>query len=435
MATQRSRPTTHLIQSLFELGVIANLPDDQLIERYLAGDGGVGSAAFEVLVRRYGPLVHGACLLILKDRHEAEDAFQATFLVLARKASSIRRRDALAPWLLGVARRVAVRLKVKNRRGRTVDRQRTLAASEWYSTDGGQHEEMAALHEEIGWLPARLQRPLLLCSLEGMSYEEAALILGVSKGAVRGRLARARARLRGRLTRRGLAPDHALPLLVGCFREAAKARASLITATVRSAIPTAVGRATVAGPGSQSLVTLSTRGIEAMRFISMKTVIMTLTASLVAAGLGAVVLGGGEQAAELPAVAGATTPPTPGEAEQLQGTWIRIATESGGVSRLLPKDQRNPLRISGANFHFGPVDKSTEVAKLDPTKTPKVIELTPTGDWAGPLKGKTYFGIYEVEDGTLMLCLDIYHESKLPQHFATKPGDRLVIDLYKRTGP
>ena len=115
--------------------------------------------------------------------------------------------------------------------------------------------------------------------------------------------------------------------------------------------------------------------------------------------------------------------------------WVRVATTSDGVSRLLPENHRGELRIAGSDFFFTADSESPEVARLDSTQRPKAIDLTPTGETAGPLRGKTYFGIYEVEGDTLMMGLDIYHESKRPREFATKGDPRTIIDLYRRIKP
>ncbi len=435
MASRSSESPIHQIQVLFDEGAVGSLSDGQLIERFLAGDGDVATAAFGALVRRHGPMVHGACLLILKDRHETEDAFQATFLVLARKAGSIRRRDSLPSWLLGVARRVAVRLKRSSSRRRVMHQRLAGATDGWYSPEEGRPEEISVLHEEIGRLPARFRVPVLLCYLEGMTYEDAARALGATEGSIRGRLAQARERLRRRLARRGLAPDGALRTMVLSSRDLAEARAAVMDSTIRGSLRIAESRATVAGSASSSVTVLTEGTLKAMRFSKIRAVaFVVLAACLAAAGAGAVVPAGGEGPAEVREAGRVTNPTAASEFDALQGTWVRIATESGGTSRLLPESQRNTLLIRGSRFKFGG-QASPEEARIEPARTPKAIDLMPTGDDAGPLKGKTYFGIYELEDDTLMLCLDIYHKSERPTGFTTKPGDRPLIDLYKRIGP
>ncbi len=169
-----------------------------------------------------------------------------------------------------------------------------------------------------------------------------------------------------------------------------------------------------------------TEGIlKAMRSSEMRVgAIVAVAAYLAAAGVGAIVLAGDQQPAAARELGQATNPTMTSEIDRLQETWVRISTGSGGKSRLLPKSQRNTLSIEGTRFRFA-----------GPAASPRAIDLTPTGDAAGPLESKTDFGIYELEDDTLMTCLDVYHKSERPTAFTTKPGDRQVIDLYKRSAP
>src|SRR5262249_35683086 len=142
---------------------------------------------------------------------DAEDAFQATFLVLVRKARSLRRPDALGPWLFGVARHVATRARQSTARRREHER-RAAAAEAVGSPVGLGPDEAALVHAEVGRLPEGLRAAVVLCDLEGLSYQEAAERLGWSHATLRGRLTRARERLRRRLTRLGFGPGAALAL-------------------------------------------------------------------------------------------------------------------------------------------------------------------------------------------------------------------------------
>jgi RNA polymerase sigma factor (sigma-70 family) len=174
--------------------------DAELIECFLTTR---DEQAFGVLLGRHGPLVWGVCRRVLGRLHDAEDAFQATFLILARKAASIRRRTSLRCWLHGVALRVAVRAKAGARQ------QRQGPALDPRSADGPADAACAAelasvLDEEIRRLPERYRVPLVLCYLLGRTNEEAARELGWPKGTVAVRLARGRERLRRPLLRRGL---------------------------------------------------------------------------------------------------------------------------------------------------------------------------------------------------------------------------------------
>ena len=158
-------------------------------------------------MQRHGPMVMRVCRGVLRDEHEAEDAFQATFLVLARKARSLWVKDSLASWLHGVAYRVASKAKIDATRRRRHERQ--ASAGGHGSERSGNPERFgsdqeAILSEEIARLPEKYRAPIVLCYLEAMSYQAAASRLGLTEDTVRGRLARARERLRSRLTRRGV---------------------------------------------------------------------------------------------------------------------------------------------------------------------------------------------------------------------------------------
>ena len=190
------------IHGLFEAGTVAGLTDGQLLDRYLARR---DESAFAALVTRHGPMVLGVCHSVLRGMPEVEDAFQATFLVLIRKAGSIRGRDTVGGWLHRVAHRVAV--QAAQDRSRTARREQaagdlTDLTATGEADDADWH---IPLHEELARLPERLRQPIVLCYLEGKTHAQAAFELRWSEATLRRRLADARELLRGRLTRRGLA--------------------------------------------------------------------------------------------------------------------------------------------------------------------------------------------------------------------------------------
>jgi RNA polymerase sigma factor (sigma-70 family) len=221
--------------------------DAALLARFLASH---DQAAFEALVSRHGPMVLGVCRRLLADHHQAEDAFQATFLVLARKAASVRPAGALAAWLHGVACRVALGARSAGARRRL----RETAVGDLAPPDPRPdplseltaREALAILDEELRRLPAAYRLPLVLCCLEGLSQEEAARRLGWTPGSVKGRLERGRTRLHARLVRRGLTLTGALAA-VELSRGAAPA--ALTAATVRQALAFAAGERT-SGPAT-----------------------------------------------------------------------------------------------------------------------------------------------------------------------------------------
>ena len=182
----------------------SGLSDGSLLERYLTGDEAAAQEAFQALVVRHGPMVLGICRHVLNEEHDAEDAFQATFLVLAQKGGSIRNRTVLAGWLHEVAHRIAIKARVSVVRRRTLERQAMAMSPP--PIEPNQQDEAAAwnelrpvLHAEVDRLPEKYRLPVILCYLEGKTNEEVADLLHWPVGTVKGRLSRARDLLRSRL--------------------------------------------------------------------------------------------------------------------------------------------------------------------------------------------------------------------------------------------
>ncbi len=185
-------------------------PDEHLLWRFLHADAGDAQSAFDALVERHGPMVLAICHRILGHQQDAEDAYQATFLTLARKAGTIRDGRALAGWLQGVATRCASGLRSRQSRRLCVERRLFVERRPAPAASGDpsmvvRNEIAALLHDEIGQLPDKYRNPVVLCYLEGRTNEEVAELLSWPVGTVKGRLSRARELLRTRLLRRGLA--------------------------------------------------------------------------------------------------------------------------------------------------------------------------------------------------------------------------------------
>jgi RNA polymerase sigma factor (sigma-70 family) len=179
------------------LYTVEGLTDSQLLEAFLSRR---EDAAFEALLRRHGPMVLGVCRRVLRNTHDAEDAFQATFMVLTRKASSLRSRELLANWLYGVAYRTARKAQAMNAKRRSKERRAGAIPRMESSPD---EELLAQLDYELNRLPDRYRVPLVLCELEGRSRKEVARTLGVPEGTLSSRLAQAKKLLARRLSRYG----------------------------------------------------------------------------------------------------------------------------------------------------------------------------------------------------------------------------------------
>ena len=292
------------IGTLFSSGILGALTDRQLLERFVNRNDPSAEDAFRILVERHGPMVWGVCLRLLRDRDAAADAFQATFLVLVRKASAIRGGDSLGPWLYGVSRRVAARARATSPRRR----EREIGGIEAVANpapDVDHAERLAILDEEIGRLPERQRAAVVLCDLESLPHEEAARRLGCPVGTVESRLSRGRKRLRDRLVRRGLAPATAA-LWAEMAREASAAMpASLINQSVRYVTSSpAIGAVPVA-------ITALAQGVIQMMWLARLKPLVAVAATLILATAGVAVHGRQQQPTAERAREQVKTPPSP----------------------------------------------------------------------------------------------------------------------------
>jgi len=264
--------------------------DEALLERYVRQR---DDAAFELLMWRHAAMVLRVCQDTLQDPFEAEDAFQATFLVLARKAGSISRRESIAGWLYRVALRIALKARKKNSRRNAHEQAGTQDLAEQVSSkpvdEAMPHEWRPVLHEEIARLPAKYRTPMVLCYLEGRTHEQAALELGWAKGTVAGRLARARDLLRRRLTRRGLVLSGGLALTSLASTASAAIPAALTQNTCKAALAFAAGKTTGLSP---HVMLLAKGAVHTMLLTKIKFVAISLvTLAVVGGGTGAVIYG------------------------------------------------------------------------------------------------------------------------------------------------
>ena len=283
-------------------------PDDaQLLHAFAVRN---DQAAFASLVRRHGPLVFGVCRNILRHEQDAEDAFQATFLTLARRAGSIRSGEALAGWLHSVARRTALKAHRAAQRRQTHEGRASAPVPQNTAWDVAWREVQAVLDEEVQRLPAIYRDVFVLCCMEGCGRAEAARQLGVKEGTVASRLAKARQRLQERLTRRGLVLS---AVLAACSlsRQASAARAAELLRSAVAAVSTLTPTARVAA-------LLPLRGPARFKVIGG----LLLTLGLFAAGVGVLAQQQAPQAAAPP-------PPAPKKEERHPAASLPAIVEQG----------------------------------------------------------------------------------------------------------
>jgi RNA polymerase sigma factor (sigma-70 family) len=276
-------PLQTLLGYIRQLGPAFGDDDDGELVRRFAADR--DEAAFTALVRRHGPMVWGVCSRLACHPNDAEDAFQATFLILARKAGSLRNPESLGPWLFGVARRVALKTRhaVLRRHARECPAEDVPAPVD---DDMSWRDLRPVLDEEVGRLPEKYRLPFVLCYLEGVTNEEAARRLRCPKGTILSRLSRARERLRGRLVRRGVElSGAALATVLTANAGPAAVPPPLVTDTVRAGLAFATGSA-----GAGSAVSLASGVLHSMFLTKVKMTVATLVA-LCVVGSGAGLLG------------------------------------------------------------------------------------------------------------------------------------------------
>jgi RNA polymerase sigma factor (sigma-70 family) len=280
---QSSEVLQHLCTSV--LREAGGLSDRQLLEMFIDRR---DEAAFEAIVHRHGPMVMGLCRRILGNRHDAEDAFQAAFLVLVRKAAVIGSRELLAGWLYGVAYNTALKGKAAAVRRRQKERQATAMLEAEAEVSQLEADWLPILDRELNGLPDKYRLPIVLCELQGKPHKEAARELDCPVGTLSGRLSRGRTMLAKRLARRGLA------MTVGSL-SAALAQQE-VSATVPPAVVAATVKAATSGAIPAEIAALAEGVVKAMFLAKIKTFTMILgtVVVLIAAGITCTALAGGQ---------------------------------------------------------------------------------------------------------------------------------------------
>ena len=425
MAIETLGTALQQIDRLFAEGSVTGLSDAQLLERFLAqGD----AVAFEVLISRHGPMVLSVCRGVLRNPDDAEDAFQATFLVLVKKAGSIRGRGVLGGWLYRVAHHVATRANAAAARRRAHERQSAQMTIATSTPDPTVQDELRrALHQEIAGLSQKCRLAVVLCELEGLPQAQAASQLRWSERTLRRRLAEARHRLKDRLDRRGLAPDAGI-LGAVFLREARVAvPAAWRETTVRAAWAT-VENIVAPGTASVAALSLTKEVLKIMMLQKLKPISLGLVGSGVMAWAtsAALISRGNElpRAAPTPVAvvqrAAPTRAPQPSarpidqptaDQNAIEGTWemrmpilqtvdgkpqpplqlkVKWIIASGTITTSSDEDGMKHDFLPEQVFQF----------TLDPSKSPKTVELTEPG-WG------VFPGIYALKGDELKICYGI----------------------------
>jgi RNA polymerase sigma factor (sigma-70 family) len=362
-----------LVRKLSDGQEVRSLSDGELLERFRAhGE----EAAFALLVERHGPMVLDVCRRCLGNAHDAEDAFQATFLVLVRKAASIRSRDSVPSWLHGVARRVSGQARLRARRRQDV----VLPPPPIPPTDPGANltwDELRTLvDEEMGRLPEDQRAAVILCCLEGRSQDQAAKELGCPKSTLSSRLEKGRETLRRRLARRGFALSAgALASVLAAAPASASLPAMLLIAAVRNATLATKG-AVDAGVVSAEVLALTTAAVRSMT--PWKLTLTVLAACVLLTGAATLAYHGlrDRPAVDPPRPAGTVAerePPNQGVPKKVVPPGVRERDRRRIVSLTRSRTMRSMLPLAGLLlFAFTPDaqagDPSIETVENDPPK-------------------------------------------------------------------
>jgi RNA polymerase sigma factor (sigma-70 family) len=380
-------------------------------------------AAFEALLRRHGPMVLGVCRRVLRQQEDAEDAFQATFLVLARKAASIR-TQAVGNWLYGVAYRTAMKARAMTAKRRIKERQarqmpRPEPEEDW-------RELLPVLDRELSRLPDRYRAPVVLCELEGKSRKEAAGQLGLAEGTLSSRLARGRAILARRLG--GRTPVAAVGVLDPAREASARVPAGLLGATAAAATGTAPAR--VAALTTGVLKTMLLNKLRNRAALGLALALLVLGVGTGAYQMSAV----GQDVAPPPSTASGRAAPQKQTDEQkerkmLEGTWEMIAVESDGKKQdATQRKTRLTFRDKAFTLEQGEKVTARGTFTIDPSKKPRPLDLTFT---EGGMAGKTVPAIYEVKGDELWECFAATGDAR-PTGFTAEKGSNRLLFIYRR---
>ncbi len=382
-------------------------PDGELLRRFVADR---DDSAFELLVWRHSRLVFEVCRRVLRHRHDAEDAAQATFLVLARRADTVR--TAVAGWLAKVAYRCALRMAS----GRRDEPRPPGSGLPETPLPGGRGSSEFDLDAELNRLPDRYRLPLVLCCLQGLSYDEAANQLKVKPGTLSGRLSRAKALLRGRLLARGVVVPAVAAFLADTPRGSALSPELVRTITIAALAAPGNTRAAAVADGVTRMMTLHSFARRSLAVFALATVVL-LGGSLVA-----------KLTADEPKKPAPADPPKAKgktDKELMQGDWVFDSAEAVGGTNAIAQAWHSLVTFAGDKLtvtKYMGFDWDTTF-RIDPDQSPKMFDMT-VNDLARKVmgfKGGTIKGIYRFDGEALEMCLGESPDAPRPTEFTTSP--------------
>ncbi|WZO98576.1 sigma-70 family RNA polymerase sigma factor [Isosphaeraceae bacterium EP7] len=432
------------LQSLFAHGAMGSRSDAELLGIFVSKPDEV---VFEAIIRRHGPMVWGVCRRVLRDHHDAEDAFQATFLVLARKAASITPREKLGNWLYGVAYQTARKARATTSNRKAMEKQVPDMPEPVADREGRRDDLLPLLDQELSRLPKKYRLPIVLCDLEGKTHKQAAEQLGWPIGTVSGRLSRGRTMLGERLTRRGFTlagGSLAMALLQGSASAGIGMPTRLFGSTARAASLFAAG-AEPAGMVSAGVAAL-TREVLKMMLLSKLKVATLLFLVLTGTGL----IWNGSRAAGAGPSPAPTRPDTPTDVgpnraveaakspvTELEGTWVLVSIEREGKTEGFEQGGPMSMTLTFRGDHYevreqkvtpGNREVHTETGRfiVDEFDGLKAVTMVPPdGKRAGVV-----LALYRMGDGMLKLCGPPSGSGDRPQSFDS--DEKRYIETFKR---
>jgi RNA polymerase sigma factor (sigma-70 family) len=425
----------------------AGLTDGQLLEEYISRR---DEAAFAALVRRHGPMVWGVCRRVLHNHHDAEDAFQASFLVLVRKAALIVPRARVANWLYGVAHQTALKVRATAAARKWRERQMAKMPEAAVSDQELWRDLQPLLDEELSRLPHKYRAVVVLCDLEGKTRKDAARQLDCPEGTVAGRLARARTMLAKRLARRGLAVwGGALAAMLSQRAASAFVPTSVMSSTINAASVFGSGQAAATGAISVKVGALTEGVLKSMFFTKLKIVMVVLVLTALTASAALIYP---TRAADLPTAQTATEnadmhkrpvsvkkdeKPKP-DKDRLQGTWKIVSNVDDGNEQTGSREEVGNWTVKDTTIRVTTQPKDMKAGttiewfrfKLDETTKPRSIDLV---EWAREFNDgdECSQGVYSITGDTLRVCVSL-KKGKRPKAIESTKGSSCILWTLKR---